>query len=98
MEKTIYKTMEKTMELPNVNGVLLADADGLCIAAQGTAKQSSAGLISSLAKQALATQPSDSTWLYPVITVETDNNKKIVIRSTVKATTALYKTSPSPSS
>lgn len=93
MEKGIYKHMEKAMEQPCVQGVLLTDSDGLCIAATGNAKPETSGLISSLAKQAATTRPTavEEGWTSPVVTIETDANKKIVIRSTPKATTALYK-------
>ncbi|KAI5636002.1 ragulator complex protein LAMTOR5 domain-containing protein [Phthorimaea operculella] len=57
MEKELDIQVEKIMSTPNVNGCLIADHQGLCLAASGAAHVDSAGIVVAISEQA-DTEPS----------------------------------------
>lgn len=81
------KEVEELMSQPSVTGVLCVDADGLCVAAHGSASQTSSGLVSALASQAAALRPDA---LAPVIVLESDAAATL-IKSHSGTTVAVYK-------
>ncbi|KAJ8729732.1 hypothetical protein PYW08_001313 [Mythimna loreyi] len=52
MEKELDRVVEEIMSTPNVSGCLVADHQGLCLAAKGTAHVDSAGIVVAISEQA----------------------------------------------
>jgi len=91
MEKPILKVMDEIASIPNVVGAVVADKDGLCIAAQGSASKTSAGLLSSISIQAnqLSTGASLDS-MSPVVIIETEDTC-VFVKTDSDVTTAIYK-------
>jgi len=87
MEKALKKEVDEVMSQPSVTGVLCVDSDGLCLAAQGSASQTSSGLVAAVASQAAGLRPNTSA---PVVVLETDSGTTL-IKSHSGTTVAVYK-------
>jgi len=89
MEKPLKKEIDEIMLQPSVTGVLCVDADGLCVAAQGSASKASSGLMSAIASQAASLRPDAPA---PVVVLESDSTTTL-IKSHSGTTVAVYKSS-----
>ena len=87
MEKALKKEVEEVMSQPSVTGVLCVDADGLCVAAHGSASKTSSGLVSALASQAASLRPDAPA---PVVVLESDATTTL-IKSHSGTTVAVFK-------
>jgi len=91
MEKALKKEIDDVMSQPSVTGVLCVDSDGLCVAAHGSASQTSSGLVAAVASQAAGLRPNA---LAPVVVLETDGGTTL-IKSHTGTTVAVYKSAAS---
>ncbi|KAI8427397.1 hypothetical protein MSG28_001950 [Choristoneura fumiferana] len=77
MEKELDRVIEEIMATPNVNGCLVADHQGLCLASKGTAHVDSAGMIVAISEQACKIQPNLKP---PTVCLETDTKQCLIQR------------------
>lgn len=87
MEKELDRVIEEIMATPNVNGCLVADYQGLCLAAKGTVHVDSAGIIVAISEQACKIQPNLKP---PTVCLETDKRQCLIQRHGT-ITGAIYK-------
>ncbi|KAG6452964.1 ragulator complex protein LAMTOR5 [Manduca sexta] len=87
MEKELDKVIEEIMSTPNVSGCLVADHQGLCLAAKGTAHVDSAGIVVAISEQACKIQPNLKP---PTVCLETDK-KQCLIQRHGTITEAIFK-------
>lgn len=87
MEKELDKVIEEIMSTPNINGCLVADHQGLCLASKGSAHVDSAGIIVAISEQACKLQPNLKP---PTVCLETEK-KKCLIQRHGTITGAIYK-------
>jgi len=78
------------MSQPGVTGVLCTDAQGLALAAQGTMKPDSAGLVAGIASKAVQLKHGTGADDHPVVVIEFDTGN-ILIRSHENSTLAVHK-------
>ncbi|KPI98491.1 PREDICTED: ragulator complex protein LAMTOR5 homolog [Papilio xuthus] len=90
MEKDLDKVVDEIMATPQINGCIVADHQGLCLAAKGTAHVDSAGIIVALSEQACKIQPNLKP---PTICLETDKKLCLVQRHGT-ITGAIFKLKP----
>ncbi|KOB66865.1 Uncharacterized protein OBRU01_20509 [Operophtera brumata] len=77
MEKELDKVIEEIMSTPNINGCLVADHQGLCLASKGSAHVDSAGIIVAISEQACKLQPNLKP---PTVCLETEKKKCLIQR------------------
>ncbi|XP_048507256.1 ragulator complex protein LAMTOR5 homolog isoform X2 [Athalia rosae] len=71
MERNLERTMDNVTNVEGVIGCILADRQGLCLGAKGSASSESAGLIAAIADEAAKLEPDSKA---PVIALESDNS------------------------
>ncbi|XP_075991292.1 late endosomal/lysosomal adaptor, MAPK and MTOR activator 5 [Anticarsia gemmatalis] len=77
MEKELDRVVEEIMSTPNVSGCLVADHQGLCLAAKGSAHVDSAGIIVAISEQACKIQPNLKP---PTVCLETEKKQCLIQR------------------
>ncbi|KAJ0181555.1 hypothetical protein K1T71_002277 [Dendrolimus kikuchii] len=87
MEKDLDKVIEEIMATPNVSGCLVADYQGLCLAATGDVHVDSAGIIVAISEQACKLEPNLKP---PTVCLETDKRQCLIQRHGT-ITGAIYK-------
>ena len=85
MDASISSICTVAMGKPGVLGIVLVDAQGLCLRSEGTVPADSMGAIAELAVQAQGLSGDDGA----VITVESAQSKVLISRSS-GVTTALF--------
>lgn len=77
MEKDLDRVVDEIISTPNVKGCLVADHQGLCLAARGTAHVDSAGIIVAVSEQACKIEPNLKP---PTVCLETDKKQCLIQR------------------
>ncbi|XP_015524196.1 ragulator complex protein LAMTOR5 homolog [Neodiprion pinetum] len=77
MERNLEKTMDNVTNVEGVIGCILADRQGLCLGAKGSASGQSAGLIAAIADEVAKLEPESNA---PIIALESDNRQCIIQR------------------
>ncbi|XP_050071664.1 uncharacterized protein LOC126559537 [Anopheles maculipalpis] len=86
MEHQVDNLLDKIMDVPGNIGCLLANNQGLCLGAKGTASEQSAGIIVAISDLASKLDPASGS---PVISLE--SNDKICMIHKHGITGAIYK-------
>jgi len=87
MEHNLQESISNILSQPGVVGIVCADANGLCLNAQGSAQAGASGFVKSLAQRAKTISSSHSN---PIVCVETETTN-IFIKDHDNITTAVYK-------
>jgi hypothetical protein len=87
MDLALEKAVDEILAQDGVKGVLMADANGLCVIAKGIANPSSSGYLTSMVNRAVELDSEE-----PVICVESDEHH-IFVRKQDELVIAVYKAS-----
>ncbi|ORY94160.1 hypothetical protein BCR43DRAFT_495973 [Syncephalastrum racemosum] len=92
MDERLTATLDSIANTEGVKGVLLADANGLCLGTRGMAKAEGAAYISSIVKHARALAPADiqERSQYPTVQLDYENTK-VILRNEGSFTLAIFK-------
>ncbi|KAI8831268.1 hypothetical protein BC829DRAFT_409782 [Chytridium lagenaria] len=92
MEETLDDVLDGISQSEGVKGVLLTDAEGLCLGARGKAQPSTAGSITSISNRAhrIAQESGRGDLEEATVSIETDTGR-IVVRQEHGTTIAIFK-------
>eukprot|EP01099_Mayorella_cantabrigiensis_P008728 TRINITY_DN82_c0_g1_i1.p1 TRINITY_DN82_c0_g1~~TRINITY_DN82_c0_g1_i1.p1 ORF type:complete len:105 (-),score=32.73 TRINITY_DN82_c0_g1_i1:66-344(-) len=90
MDEQFDRAFSQIAAQPGVKGVLCADSLGLCIKESGFAASRSSGFVTAISTLAQKLADSDSIYVNPIVTIETDKTT-VLIQQHDGIVTAIYK-------